>query len=265
VSGPDWGLGHYEHTAVQLLPAARVVVDRAAPQPGERVVDIGCGTGNAALLAAERGARVLGVDPSPRLLEVARAGALARGLDATFAPGDAAALPTGDAEADVVLSVFGAIFAPDPHAAAAEMARVTASGGRIVISAWIPEGAISKAVRIGREAVSAALAAPPSAPGFPWHERGALAELFAPHGFDVALDQHDIAFSARSSRDFLEAESVNHPLAVAGRAVLAPRGETAALDERLIAIYDAANEDPDGFSITSRYVVARMFTDPQRA
>jgi protein-L-isoaspartate O-methyltransferase len=51
VSAPDWGVGHYEHTAAQLHPAARVVVDRAAPQPGERVVDVGCGTGNAALLA----------------------------------------------------------------------------------------------------------------------------------------------------------------------------------------------------------------------
>ena len=89
----DWGLGRYEDTATRLEPAARVVVEAAAPVAGERVVDVGCGTGNAALLAAERGASVTGVDPAPRLLEVARAQAAARGLDATFAPGHAAELP----------------------------------------------------------------------------------------------------------------------------------------------------------------------------
>src|SRR3954452_16573973 len=78
MSTVDWGVGRYEDTALQLLPAARVVVDRAAPRPGERVVDVGCGTGNAALLAAERGARVTGVDPAARLLDVAREEAAAR-------------------------------------------------------------------------------------------------------------------------------------------------------------------------------------------
>ena len=64
----DWSLGHYEHTAAQLLPAARVAVDLAAPSSGERLVDVGCGTGNAALLAAASGAAVTGVDPARRLL-----------------------------------------------------------------------------------------------------------------------------------------------------------------------------------------------------
>src|SRR3954452_3668306 len=132
----DWSAGHYEQIADQVMPAAHAVVDRAVPVPGEHVVDVGCGTGNAALLAAERGARVTGVDPAPRLLEVARARAASRGLEATFALGDAAALPIEDGEADVVLSVFGVIFASDPLAAAAEMARVTAPGGRVVLTAW---------------------------------------------------------------------------------------------------------------------------------
>jgi len=63
VNGPDWGLGHYEHTAAQLLPAARVVVERAAPQPGERVVDVGCGTGRLTSLAAVHAATVYAFDP----------------------------------------------------------------------------------------------------------------------------------------------------------------------------------------------------------
>lgn len=134
----DWGVGHYEQTASQLLPAAELLVEQAAPLAGTRVVDVGCGTGNAALLAAARGARVTGVDPALRLLEVARRRAAAAALEVTFLTGEAAALPLPDNSADVVLSVFGVIFAPDPQAAAAELARVTAHDGRILLTAWIP-------------------------------------------------------------------------------------------------------------------------------
>src|SRR3954447_25083158 len=157
MSGPptlDWSLGRYERTAEQLMPAARLLVERAAPAAGERVVDVGCGTGNAALLAAERGARVTGVDPAARLLAVAREQARERSLDADFVAGDAAALPLAEGEADLVLSVFGVIFAPDVEAAAAEMARVTGPDGRVVFSAWIPEGPIAAVNRMAREAVA---------------------------------------------------------------------------------------------------------------
>ena len=147
----EWGQGRYERVAAQLLPAAEVVVERAAIDPAERVVDVGCGTGNAALLAAERGAPVTGVDPAQRLLDVAAAEASERGLDASFVVGEAASIPLPDASADVVLSVFGAIFAPDPRAAADEMVRVLAPEGRLLLAAWIPEGAISRAVRLNRQ------------------------------------------------------------------------------------------------------------------
>src|SRR3954462_11003045 len=105
-------MGNYERTAALLLPAAEELIRVAAPSAGERVLDVGCGTGNAALLAAARGARVTGVDPAPRLLDVARAQAAARGLEVSFAAGEAAALPLAAASADLVLSVFGVIFAP---------------------------------------------------------------------------------------------------------------------------------------------------------
>jgi SAM-dependent methyltransferase len=238
------------------LPAARVVVGRAALVAGERVVDVGCGTANAALLAAASGARVTGIDPAQRLLDVAREQAAARGLDATFALGEAAALPLEDGAADVVLSVFGVIFASDPPAAAAEIARVTAPTGRIVLSAWVPEGAIHDAVRAAQETVRKAAGVPPGPPPFPWHHRDALAELFAPYDFEVATEEERLAFTANSPRDYLDAESANHPLAVAGRAVLEPRGEAQALRDRMLAIYEAANEDPDGFRVTSHYIVA---------
>src|SRR5919197_4358442 len=234
MSTVDWSLGRYEDTATRLEPAARVVVRRAAPAAGEHVVDVGCGTGNASLLAAERGARVTGVDPAARLLEVARAEPAARGLDATFALGEAADLPLTDGEADVVLSAFGVIFAPDPAAAASEMARVTAPGGRIVLSAWIPEGAISECARAAGETVRRAAGAPPGPPPFAWHDRDALAALLAPHGFaavDVVEERHP--FTGASPRAYLATELESHPMSVAGRAILEPRGEAEALRERL--------------------------------
>ena len=250
----DWGLGCYEETARRIEPAARVIVEHAAPAAGERVVDVGCGTGNAALLAAERGASVIGVDPTPRLLGVARQQAAARDLDVTFACGDAAALPMADGEADVVLSVFSVIYAPDPRPAAAEMARVTSFGGRIVFSAWIPSGPISEAMSAAGEAVRNALDDPPTAPPFPWHELDGLTELLGPHGFKVTIDEKRLAFTAPSPRAYVD-ELDCHPATIAGEAVLGPR-ESQVLRDRILTIYEAGNEDPDAFRVTSSYVVA---------
>ena len=251
----NWSLGEYEHTAAQLLPAARVVVDRAAPTREEHVVDIGRGTGNAALLVAARGIRVTGVDPAARLIDVARRHAAVQGLDATFVSGTAAALPLEDGAADVALSVFGVIFAPDPPAAAAEMARVTAPAGRIVLSAWIPGGPVSESARIAGDAVRRALGVPGSVP-FAWHDRGALAGLLGPHGFEVELYEHRHVFTAESPRAYVKAEFEAHPLWVAGRGILEARGELAAVRDRVLDILVTANEDPDGFRVTGRYVVA---------
>jgi len=151
--------------------------------------------------------------------------------------------------------VFGVIFASDPRAAAAEMARVSAPGARIVLSAWLPSGATHRAVGAAAEAVRTALGAPAGPPPFAWHERTALATLFAPHGLDVSVAEESLAFTASSPQAYLE-EQGEHPLAKAGQAVLAPRGDGEALRERMLAIYAAANEDPDAFRVTSRYVVA---------
>jgi SAM-dependent methyltransferase len=160
----DWGAGHYESTAEQILPAARAVVAAAAIGTDERILDLGCGTGNAALLAAEHTGQVTGVDPALRLLQVARARAASDGKKVEFLSGDAASLPAGDASMDVILSVFAVIFAPDPGAAAREMSRVLAPGGRIVLSAWIPAGAMFEMTSAAADAVRQAVGAPTPEP-----------------------------------------------------------------------------------------------------
>ncbi len=254
---PDWGVGHYESTASQLLPAASAVVEAAQLQPGERVLDVGCGTGNAALLAVEHGTEVMGVDPAARLLDVARARAEDEGKRVTFERGEAASLPVGDGSVDVVLSVFGVVFAPDPGAAAAEIARVLAPTGRVVLSAWIPGGAMSNMNEAAAEAVRQAIGmpAPPPKP-FAWHDRDALAALFGSHSFAVKVAEHALVFTGSSAEDYLGSETTNHPLAVAGYRVLEQYGQADTVFARLLRILEDGNEVRDGFQVTSRYVIA---------
>lgn len=253
----DWGIGNYERIAVELGPAAQAAIDAADPRAGEHVVDVGCGTGNAALLAAERGALVTGVDPAPRLLEAAHAEAAARSLEIAYVEGAAAALPLPDAHADAVISVFGAIFAPDALAAATEMARVTRARGRIVLCAWIPSGALFEVTRLRREALTSATSVPAGSPPFAWHEEGALREAFGPLGFTVEAQECKLAFTAPSPREFLASELRDHPMWLSARAALEPQ-EMDALSARALEIYATANEDPGGFRVTSDYVVARL-------
>lgn len=256
----DWGEGSYEHIAPQLLPAADAVVERLAPRPSEHVVDVGCGTGNAALLAARRGARVTGVDPAARLVDVAAAAAHAEGLDAEFVQGDAAALPLSKGGADAVVSVFGVIFAPDAERAAAELGRVTAPAGRIVLSAWRPGGAVADVSRLRREAIARATGTHGGPPPFAWNERDAVSGLFAPHGFTVELSEQELAFEADSPEAFADGESRNHPMWISARAVLEP-DSMAELEARALWIYREANEDPDGFRIMSPYALVSARRD----
>jgi SAM-dependent methyltransferase len=163
----DWGAGSYETTAAELAPAARAVVERAGVVPGAGVVDVACGTGNAALLAARRGARVVGVDGARRLLEVARERARADGVVLDLREGDVHALPVNDAAADVVLSVFGVIFAQDPAQALREIARILRPGGRVLITAWIPAGPIDAMLAAMGRIVGRVTSGPPPK-RFPW-------------------------------------------------------------------------------------------------
>jgi ubiquinone/menaquinone biosynthesis C-methylase UbiE len=253
---PDWGIGHYEEVASTFLPAARAIVDAAAIQPQERVLDLGCGTGNAALLAAAFANEVVGVDPAPRLLEVARSRAAAAGDGTTrFLHGRAEELPLGDGEIDVALSVFGVIFAADAGAAAAELSRVLAPHGRIVLAAWLPHGTIFRYVSLGQQTIRRVVGAPVSPPAFRWEDQEVLTALFAPHGFEVRLTEHSLTYTGESPEAFMDHQARNHPLAVAGTGLLEQAGVMTDPRDQLLEILREGNEDPEAFQATSRYVV----------
>jgi ubiquinone/menaquinone biosynthesis C-methylase UbiE len=127
--------------APNLLPATARPVNAASVDPGDRVLDVGCGTGNVALTARREGADVVGLDLAPRMLDLARdSAALAGYTDLDWLEGDVEHLSFAADSFDVVCSNFGHVFAPDPGAAASELCRVTQSGGRIAFTAWSPNG-----------------------------------------------------------------------------------------------------------------------------
>lgn len=131
----------FSPTAIFTTEPAAKLVAFAQIERGERVLDVGCGTGTVAITAALRGAYVDGLDLSPDLLDEARAHAqIARGIEVLrFAEGDCERMPYADASFDCVVSQFGHMFGPRPHVAIAEMLRVLRPGGRIAFSTWPPE------------------------------------------------------------------------------------------------------------------------------
>jgi SAM-dependent methyltransferase len=135
-----WSSGDFTVIGRQLMPVSEALCETMDPRPNERVLDVGCGSGNAALVAARRFCEVTGVDYVPELVERARLRAAAEGTPARFEVADAQALPFPEASFDLVLSTVGVMFAPDQTTAAGELLRVCRPGGRIGLASWTPEG-----------------------------------------------------------------------------------------------------------------------------
>ncbi len=155
-----WALGDFSRAgAEQVIVGERLAV-AVDIHPGERVLDVAAGSGNAALAAARRGAQVTATDFVPQLLEAAARRAQVEGLPLDTREADAQALPFADGEFDVVLSTFGVMFAPDQQRAADELQRVCRPGGRIGLTAWTPGS-----VMAGAQAIAGRFAPFPPVPG----------------------------------------------------------------------------------------------------
>jgi SAM-dependent methyltransferase len=142
-----WASGDFHAVATLIQPVAETICDSADLQAGSRVIDVATGSGNAAIAAARRGCEVVGVDYVPALLARGRRRAEAEGVTVDLREGDAEALPVPDGSFDAVLSVFGAMFAPDHRRAAAELTRVCRRGGTIALATWTPDGFIGEMLR----------------------------------------------------------------------------------------------------------------------
>jgi SAM-dependent methyltransferase len=143
-----WMAGDYDIFSRYMEPDAYLFFRRLGVESGQSFLDVGCGAGQLALIAARAGAQATGCDIAPNWLERARERARAEGLNISFDEGDAEALPYGDAQFDVVTSLVGAIFAPRPYHVAAEMTRVCRPGGKIAMANWTQQGFVGQMFRI---------------------------------------------------------------------------------------------------------------------
>ncbi len=148
-----WMTGDFGEVAKHIETGAEEFIVRLALKPGASLLDVACGSGNLAIPAARRGAIVTGVDIAMNLLEQARARAEFESLTIQFDEGDAEDLPYGDAAFDVIVSMFGAMFAPRPELVAAELVRVSQPGGRIAMANWTPDGFIGQMFKISSKHV----------------------------------------------------------------------------------------------------------------
>ncbi len=136
-----WGLGDYTELAARLMPASQALLERVEPVAGRRVLDVAAGTGNAAWLAAERGARVTACDLSPRMVQLGRE---RTGPRVEWLEANAEELPLPDGSFDVALSAFGVIFVPRPEVALAQLRRVLVPGGMLALAAWTDDGVMAR-------------------------------------------------------------------------------------------------------------------------
>lgn len=143
-----WSAGDYDRFSRYMEADARIFYDRLEVAPGSRLLDVGCGSGQLALMAAREDIAVTGVDIAEPLIVRAQARAKAEGLAAHFQVGDAQELPFPEASFDVVVSMVGAMFAPQPDLVAAELARVCVPGGTIAMANWTPSGFIGQMFKV---------------------------------------------------------------------------------------------------------------------
>ena len=149
VSSPEeqakrvWSLGSYSDIAPHFLSMAARLVDGTGVSSNHSVLDVGCGTGNVAITAAQRGASTIGLDIAPAMLEEAQENAVIAGIeDISWRESSATDLPFDDCAFDITLSCVGHMFADPPDAAAQELLRVTRSGGQIAFTSWTPTSVV---------------------------------------------------------------------------------------------------------------------------
>lgn len=179
-------------TAAELVRHARI-------RAGQSVLDVGCGTGVAALTAARAGAKVSALDLSPALIQHGRQHAALAEVDIDFIEGDVEAMPYADASFDVVISQFGHMFAPRPDVTTAEMLRVLKPGGTIAFSTWPPEHYVGQMFALVGKFVPAPAGAAPSPQ---WGDPGIIRQRLGDAVTDIVFDREVMMFPALSPQHY---------------------------------------------------------------
>ena len=197
-----WDAGDYGALSEYIAQVGERVVARAGVEAGMSVLDVACGTGNAAIPAARAGAHVTGLDLVPKLLDDGREKAVAAGVEVDWVEGDAEQLPFDDGDFDRVFSTFGHMFAPRHSQVADEMARVCGEGGAIAICCWTPEGTVGELFE-----VSASYMPPPpdfASPPILWGTEEHVREMFAGVATDFEFERHSATIEWDSTEGFAD-------------------------------------------------------------
>jgi len=175
-----WEAGDFGQIARSIENVAEEFMAEIPMQPGSRVLDVACGTGNLALIAARQGCQVQGIDIAGNLIKQARVRAAHLELRVDFKEADAEALPFDERQFDLAVSMFGVMFTPQPDLAVKELRRVTRPGGQIALANWTPEGFIGKMFKLFK----AHLPPPPAGVPSPmaWGDESTVRERLQ-HGF----------------------------------------------------------------------------------
>jgi SAM-dependent methyltransferase len=186
-----WTAGDYDRFSRFMEGGAREFYERLTIAPGCKLLDVACGSGQLALMAAKDGIEVTGVDIAGNLVERARTRAQAEGLRARFEEADAEALPFEDASFDVVVSLIGAMFAPRPQLVAQELLRVCVPGGTIAMANWTSEGFVGQMFKTIAKFIAPSGMPPPVL----WGNEPTVRERLA-HGLsDLSLSKRQYLFS----------------------------------------------------------------------
>jgi ubiquinone/menaquinone biosynthesis C-methylase UbiE len=248
-----WSSGDYAVVGTTLQIVGEALCEAVDLRSAERVLDVACGNGNAALAAARRFAHVTGVDYVPALLSRAASRAAAEGATLDLREGDAEELPFPDGAFDVVLSTFGVMFAPDQERSARELLRVCRHGGRIGLANWTPDGFVGQMFK-----VVGAHVPPPAGLRGPalWGTEPRLAELFGAESRQLRSERRSFTFRYRSTAHWLEIFRSWYGPIHRAFAALAPDGQ-AALAADLGALVERFNVARDGTMVVpSAYLEA---------
>ena len=255
-----WEKGDFTRIAATMRESGEALVQRLGITKGLRVLDLGCGDGTTALPAAKLGADVLGVDIAQNLVEAGNKRAADQGLtNCTFQEGDASNLEqVPDKAFDLVISIFGAMFAPKPFEVAKEMVRVTRPGGRIVMGNWIPNDPtlVARILKISSSYT------PPPPEGFvspmTWGIESNVIERFAAAGvpkekISFARDTFTFNFRGSPSAYVNEFRKYYGPTMNAFEAA-EKNGRSADLQRELEELFASQNKSKDATSIPATFL-----------
>ena len=242
-----WASGDYPELARELISSlGPVLVEAVGVRPGDRVLDVAAGSGNAAIPAALAGATVIASDLTPELFEAGREEAQRLGAELEWVEADAEALPFGDAEFDVVLSSIGVMFAPHHRVAADELVRVCRPGGRIGLLSWTPQGFVGQ--MLGTMKPYAAAPPPGAEPPPLWGDEHHVRSLLGDRVGNVATAKGTVTIERFATPEEFRAYFASHygPTIAAYRNVGDDPGRIAALDADLVALAERFDRGSDG-------------------